>query len=222
MKKYLKVTLIFVAGMIAAAIPTAYAVSALFSDVSGNEWYAHAVESLSDKGIVKGYEDGTFKADNGVNRAELVVMLDRLQEHQRLLDSQCDRLSSFEAMSWYGALNQKYKDMYWKPLGDSAPVDAGLAGEYGQGCLASGNDIFVFMPGQDAFGCHEIWNYDIRANTLEKAGSKDAYCANYFTDVTNDHVSFTGSSCEGGPCTRDYGKYYIKGNNIEVVSEAVK
>ena len=48
-----------------------------FTDVPTNHWAYKAIESLSELGIVKGYEDGTFKPEQPVTRAELATILDR-------------------------------------------------------------------------------------------------------------------------------------------------
>ena len=45
-----------------------------FSDVSRNDWYADYVGYLAKYDIIKGYEDGTFRADAPVTRAEFVAM----------------------------------------------------------------------------------------------------------------------------------------------------
>lgn len=68
---------LFLLGLLAGIVPTAFAVT-VFTDVEESAWYAEAVQSLTEKGIIKGYEDGTFKPSDNVNRAELAVTLDRL------------------------------------------------------------------------------------------------------------------------------------------------
>ncbi|MFC1616463.1 S-layer homology domain-containing protein, partial [Patescibacteria group bacterium] len=50
----------------------------VFHDIEDDEWYTEAVQNLTDLGIITGYEDGSFKPSQKVNRAELVVVLDRL------------------------------------------------------------------------------------------------------------------------------------------------
>lgn len=45
-----------------------------FEDTSGYPWQ-YSVEYLSEEGIVKGYEDGTFRPDALINRAELTKIL---------------------------------------------------------------------------------------------------------------------------------------------------
>ncbi|MFC1655538.1 S-layer homology domain-containing protein [Patescibacteria group bacterium] len=77
MKKTLM--LILVGALLGSTV--AFAASKFFSDVPADTWYSEAVASLSDKGIIEGYEDGTFGPTNNVNRAELAVMLDRLIDY---------------------------------------------------------------------------------------------------------------------------------------------
>mgnify|MGYP000926758708 FL=1 len=45
-----------------------------FSDVSTDAWYYNSVAIASKLGIVSGYEDGTFGADNEITRQEMAVM----------------------------------------------------------------------------------------------------------------------------------------------------
>ena len=47
----------------------------VFSDVSASYWGYDAISSLSSKGIVSGYPDGTFKPDASITRAEFATML---------------------------------------------------------------------------------------------------------------------------------------------------
>lgn len=54
-----------------------------FPDVSENHWAASQIDELSDKGVIVGYPDGTFKPDVNVTRAEFASMAIRAlgQEH---------------------------------------------------------------------------------------------------------------------------------------------
>ena len=45
-----------------------------FKDVDNNEWYAEYLGYLAKYDIINGYNDGTFKPDNSVTRAEFVTM----------------------------------------------------------------------------------------------------------------------------------------------------
>ena len=46
-----------------------------FSDVYSNDWYYSAVSWAASKGIVAGFEDGTFRPNQDVTREELATML---------------------------------------------------------------------------------------------------------------------------------------------------
>ena len=48
-----------------------------FTDVKESHWAYEAINKLAELGIVEGYEDGTFKPEKTVTRAELATMLDR-------------------------------------------------------------------------------------------------------------------------------------------------
>ncbi len=75
-----KIIATLIIGIIIGSTST-FAASKLFSDVEQGQWYSDAVYNLVEKGIIEGYDDATFKPSNGVNRAELAVMLDRLLTH---------------------------------------------------------------------------------------------------------------------------------------------
>ena len=47
---------------------------ATFGDVSGSDWYAPELGYLEKYDIIKGYEDGTFRPDTPVTRAEFTAM----------------------------------------------------------------------------------------------------------------------------------------------------
>ena len=49
-----------------------------FSDVSSSHPYAKSVGEIGYLGIIGGYEDGTFKPDNNITRAEVVTIINRM------------------------------------------------------------------------------------------------------------------------------------------------
>ncbi|WP_227793272.1 S-layer homology domain-containing protein [Paenibacillus guangzhouensis] len=65
------------AAMLAKALQQkpALRASAVFTDVDSNRWSASAITSLSQRGVISGYQDGTFRPTRAVTRAELAVML---------------------------------------------------------------------------------------------------------------------------------------------------
>lgn len=46
-----------------------------FSDVNNNDWFYSVVNELSDKGIISGYEDNSFKPQKSVSYAEFLTLL---------------------------------------------------------------------------------------------------------------------------------------------------
>ena len=49
-----------------------------FRDVFSDHWAFAAIEKAKKKGIMRGYEDGTFRPDAPVTRADLAVVLERI------------------------------------------------------------------------------------------------------------------------------------------------
>lgn len=49
-----------------------------FPDVSENDWFYPGVVYVSDNGIMTGYENGNFGPNDGVNRAQLATILQRV------------------------------------------------------------------------------------------------------------------------------------------------
>ena len=58
-----------------------------FTDVKDKDWFADAVKWAQSQGLIKGYEDGTFKANNLVTRQELAIIIERfLKVHGITMD----------------------------------------------------------------------------------------------------------------------------------------
>lgn len=51
-----------------------------FTDVEKGAWYAEAVDTAAEDGILNGYPDGTFKPEKAVTRAELAAVWQRIKE----------------------------------------------------------------------------------------------------------------------------------------------
>ncbi|MCD8180560.1 MAG: S-layer homology domain-containing protein, partial [Firmicutes bacterium] len=54
-----------------------YTYSGRFSDINGDEWYAAYIEVSAAQGLVSGYEDGTFRPEEYVTRAEACTIINR-------------------------------------------------------------------------------------------------------------------------------------------------
>ena len=66
----------------AAGVKTSDYTGTSFSDVKAGSWYAPYVQWASKQGLVKGYEDGTFKPEQNVTREEMVTMLFRCSQSE--------------------------------------------------------------------------------------------------------------------------------------------
>ena len=62
-----------------AMMLTTVAFGATYSDVAEDSAYYEAVETLNKLEIVTGYEDGTYKPEEGVTRAEMAALIARIQ-----------------------------------------------------------------------------------------------------------------------------------------------
>lgn len=86
MKKFIYL----VAGVFFALSATAFAATIVFTDQSdfAGSWFEDAAVNMNQKGIVTGYQDGSFGPSNQVTRAELVTMLDRYDNYvQSVIES---------------------------------------------------------------------------------------------------------------------------------------
>ena len=82
-----------------------------FSDVEAGTWYTDAVNWAAEKGIVKGYGDGTFGPEDDITREQMAVILYRYAQYKGYEVTATGDLSTFndgaqtsdwavEAMKW--------------------------------------------------------------------------------------------------------------------------
>lgn len=64
--------------IIGGATLTVSAANGTFKDVVAGAWYENVVLWAQEKGIVKGYPDGTFKPNNNITRAQLTSVVQNL------------------------------------------------------------------------------------------------------------------------------------------------
>ena len=53
-------------------------VEGIFKDIPKESWYAPWIELAYRKGLVRGYEDGTFRPFSAITRLEVIILLDRM------------------------------------------------------------------------------------------------------------------------------------------------
>ena len=96
-----------------------------FKDVKDTDWFAEAVKWAQSQGLIKGYEDGTFKANNLVTRQELAVIIERflkihgitMEEIKELSYKDLDTLPAWSkdaiiAMAKIGLVEGQTEEMY--------------------------------------------------------------------------------------------------------------
>ncbi|MFC1747830.1 S-layer homology domain-containing protein [Pseudomonadota bacterium] len=72
-----------------------------YPDVDPSEWYAIYVYKAKKLGWVEGYDDGTFKPNNSVNRAEALKMILASKIATDILTSTDENFSDIQGNEWY-------------------------------------------------------------------------------------------------------------------------
>lgn len=82
-----------------------------FSDINGH-WAQKSIELAAGNGWINGYEDGTFRPNNNITRAETFAMINRVLDRQT--ESVSDLLPTSDMNMWSDNLNENawyYKDI---------------------------------------------------------------------------------------------------------------
>lgn len=98
MKKKLLMRL--AAAALAVGMCLSSAGAAYFTDVSPNAWYYDAVTECSDYGLLNGYQNGTFRPNATITRAECAALLDRMVDPDEPLGSEIG-YQDVSQMDWY-------------------------------------------------------------------------------------------------------------------------
>ena len=76
-----------------------------FPDVPANEWYGEAVAWAQQKGIVTGFEDGTFRPNAEITRAEVMEIINnvlfRTPDKDHFLDDMVKWPDNSNPNAWY-------------------------------------------------------------------------------------------------------------------------
>ena len=165
---------------------------ASFADVNKNDWYAKDIGYLEKYGMVKGYEDNTFRPDEMITRAEFVTMAVRFYGIANDV-----KLDSVSAVS-------KYKDIeknYWAVKEISFAKDIGWLNGYADGTFKGDNNITRAeavtvvnrATGRDADYEYINKNYT-RINRFTDVNDSDEW---YFFDVLEAANAHTASNVSG-------------------------
>ena len=130
-----------------------------FSDVTSDDWYNNAISTLAKAGALSGYEDGTFRPNQPITRAELVKI----------------------AMSFYGTVHSDsdvFNDVgeHWAAAFINGAADLGFVNGYGDE---------TFQPDRYVTRAEAI---KIINRTLNRAPDKDHLLSDMITWVDNMNV----------------------------------
>ena len=79
-----------------------------YSDIAPESWYNNAVSTLSNMGIINGYEDGTFQPNAPITRAEFTAIATRFFDYTAEYDGAFNDVSR---SAWYADCVQAAVDM---------------------------------------------------------------------------------------------------------------
>lgn len=98
-------------------LPQELKASLLFSDISKEEEknivFNAALSYLQKKGIMKGYDDGTFKPDNPINRAEFAKILTTAFIPGEVKDEKVTCFNDIKVEDWYAKYFCLLKNKGW-------------------------------------------------------------------------------------------------------------
>lgn len=89
-----------------------------FIDVNGNSWYAKSVIELSNRGIITGYNDGTFKPANNITRAEVTKVINAALK--RIINRELNKSQITDLKNKFTDINENawyFKDIYEASIG---------------------------------------------------------------------------------------------------------
>ena len=108
MKKLLSVFIIFI--ICFPLFVQAAENTTVFSDVDNNFWGYQYIKILYENNIIKGYEDGTFKPDNNITRAEFAVILTMAAKPELPLAGKSS-FADVKPEAWYSPYAEAVKDI---------------------------------------------------------------------------------------------------------------
>lgn len=102
-----KMAMALAAVLVAGSLPVT-ASAATFTDINEVSWASSTIQAVSDKGLINGYEDGTFRAKNNVTYSEAMVMVYNLMSKTGNL-----KASATNTLPIYQTVLNTYKIPTW-------------------------------------------------------------------------------------------------------------
>ena len=97
-----------------------YTTETKYTDIKATDWYAKHIAYVSDKGLMKGYEDGRFKPEEKITRAEYATVVARFKNLD-VVETSFEDASDHWASEYIGAVAKEnwitgYPDGSFKPM----------------------------------------------------------------------------------------------------------
>ena len=111
----------FAALIVRALGLNASATGSSFKDVEAGAWYAGVVNAAAKAGLINGYEDGTFRPNNEINREELAALIVRALNYAGV-KTEVTPAKVNELLAKF----QDSSDIVWAKTEIAAAIDAGI------------------------------------------------------------------------------------------------
>ena len=93
-----KLIAIFLTIALMISVGPIIALASGFKDVTSDKYYYNSVQKCADKGYVRGYEDGIFRPNGNITRAEFAAIMNTVLG---LKDSAANQFSDVKSGKWY-------------------------------------------------------------------------------------------------------------------------
>ena len=123
------ITMLLVFAMVLSSVGT-FAATTTFSDITTGTPVADAVAKLVGYGVINGYEDGTFKPDNTITRAEFAAIITRFKGVE----------GAANAVTGFADLDNDGSRAWARPYVKAA-VDAGIINGFEDGTFRAGEPV---------------------------------------------------------------------------------
>ena len=197
-----KLTLFLSAVMATSCLPmTAYAAN--FKDINDVPWAVSVINSVADKGLLSGYEDGTFRGANNVTYCEAMQMVYNVLTKT----GAAKPMDAVDAYSYFSVLNA-YKVPSWCQLAVAYGLHNGIidmqmvASKFAGGTQAAPREDVAYMFG-NALGM--FYDKDKNASTVSEF-------LDHWSISSNTAVQIDLRKRRGGVSGDDYKRFNPKKN----------
>lgn len=204
MKTVLKFLLVTIAALIVVSTaPVAFASVNPFVDVPVGNWAYDAVDQLAARGIVTGYEDGTFKGNQPASRYEMASVVARLLAFVDLEKASAEDVEVLKQLAL--EFNDELKLLGVK----NDQLDSRLQVlEENLGGWRIGGQLNFYAD----FAGNDNSVYDVNSNTSFKFDKAELYFSRYI----DDKVSFYGILANDKDRSSDLSELYWKNFYVNV------